>query len=116
MKHLLLDSAPAAGETWESLLQRLADKTQQANTAAALIGALTAPVATSPEPSFHHKSRRLTNNSCTVNSIVAPESVDLPPTPSNTRFCKLQGRILQPCAIPSLQTSEQGAAGAVSGC
>ena len=26
MKHLLLDSAPAIGETWESLLQRFAEK------------------------------------------------------------------------------------------
>ena len=76
MKHLLLDSAPAAGETWENVLQRLADKTQQANTAATLIDALTSPMTTSPEPSLHHKSRRLTN-------LVAPESVDLPPTPSN---------------------------------
>ena len=31
------------------------------------------------------------------------------------RFCKLQDRILQLCAIPSLQTSERGTAGAASG-
>ena len=81
MEHLLMDSAPAAGETWESMLQRLADKTQQANTAATLIDALSTPMNTSPEPV--HKARRISNTRSDNQSTTLSESVELPPTPSN---------------------------------
>ena len=82
MKHLLVDSAPAAGETWENMLQRLADKTQQASTAATLIDALTTPLPTSPEPV--HKSRRTTDHrSINHRSAALSDSVDLSaPTPA----------------------------------
>ena len=83
MKHLLLDSAPAVGESWESLLQRFAEKVQQANDASVLIDALTTPHISAPlgqDPTQYQnrfKARRLTNNS-QVNNIVQPESVELP--------------------------------------
>ena len=44
MKHLIQDSAPAIGETWEKILQRFAEKVQQASSAEVLISALTAPM------------------------------------------------------------------------
>ena len=83
MKHLLLDCAPAAGETWENMLQRLTDKTQQANTAATLIDALTTAITTSPKPSLHHKARRFSNSPSANRSTTLFEFVELPPTPSN---------------------------------
>lgn len=83
MKHLLLDSAPAAGETWENMPRRLADKTQQANTAATLIYALTTPMNTSPEPSLHQKGCHISNS----RSVNQSESVELSPTPSNPANC-----------------------------
>ena len=77
-----MDSAPAAGETWENMLQRLADKTQQASTVATLIDALTTPLPTSTEPV--HKSRRITNHRSVNQSATLSESVDLPaPTPAD---------------------------------
>ena len=83
MKHLLLDSAPALGETWEALLQRFAEEVQQANTASVLIDALTTPHISNPlgqEPVRYqnpHKSRCIADNS-RLNNTVQPESVDLP--------------------------------------
>ena len=75
-------SAPAIGETWENMLQRFAEKVQQANDASILIDALTsphisAPLGPDPTQQNRFKARRLTNNS-TVNNIVQPESVELP--------------------------------------
>ena len=82
MKHLILDSAPALGENREAMLQRFAEKVQQANDAKVLIDALTTPHISAPlgqDPTQQNcfKHRRLSNNA-TVNSIVQPESVDLP--------------------------------------
>ena len=85
MKHLILDSAPAIGETWEAMLQRFAEKVQQANDASILTDAPTTPRAHISAPlgqdptqyQNHFKARHLTNNS-TVNNIVQPESVKLP--------------------------------------
>ena len=81
MKHLILDSAPAIGETWEKMLQRFAEKVQQANDTKVLIAALTTPMHISAplgqDSSQRNKIRRLSNNA-TINSIVQPESVDVP--------------------------------------
>ena len=82
MKHLILGSAPAIGETWEAMLQRFAEKVQQANDASVLIAALTTPHISAPlgQDPIHrgiHRHRRLSNNG-KVNNIVQPESVDLP--------------------------------------
>ena len=71
------------GESWEALLQRFAEKVQQASTASALIDALTTPNISNPlgqEPVQYqnrYKSRRLTDNSWLSNTV-QPESVDLP--------------------------------------
>ena len=73
------------GESWESLLQRFAEKVQQANTASALIDALTTPNISNPlgqleelvQYQNRYKSRHLTDNS-RLNNTVQPESVDLP--------------------------------------
>ena len=82
MKHLILDSAPAISETWENVLQRFAEKVQQANDAKVLVNDLTtphisAPLSQDPFQQNRFKHRRLSNNA-TVNNIVQPESVDLP--------------------------------------
>ena len=62
------------------MLQRLADKTQQVNTAATLIDVLTTPMTTSSEPV--HKACCI-SDSRSVNQSTTPESVELPPPPSN---------------------------------
>ena len=67
MKHLILDSAPAIGETWENMLQRFAGKVQQANGAKVLINARTtphisAPLGQDPTQQNRFKHRRLSNN------------------------------------------------------
>ena len=64
------------------MLQRFAEKVQQANDAKVLIDALTtphisAPLGQDPTQQNRFKHRRLSNNA-TVNNIVNPESVDLP--------------------------------------
>ena len=79
------------GESWESLLQRFAEKVQQANTASALIDAPTTPNISNPlgqleelvQYQNRYKSRHLTDNS-RLNNTVQPESVDLPHLNFNT--------------------------------
>ena len=88
MKHLILDSAPAIGETWEAMLQRFAEKVQQANEASILIDALTTPHISAPlgqDPTQYQnrfKARRLTNNSTVNNRNLSnfPTSASTAPT------------------------------------
>ena len=93
MKHLLVDSCPSAGENWESMLERLANKTQQANTAANLIESLTAPPA-----ELLHKHRRTANNSNPTNLNHRPDTESDPnsfPTTSTIPAVKLDSSSFQ---------------------
>ena len=91
MKHLLVDSCPSAGENWESMLERLANKTQQANTAANLIESLTAPPV-----ELIHKHRRIANPTPT-NPNPRPDTESDPnvPTTSTTPAVKLDSSSFQ---------------------
>ena len=93
MKHLLVDSCPSAGENWESMLERLANKTQQANTAANLIESLTAPPV-----ELLHKHRRTANNSTPTNLNHRPDTESDPnsfPTTSTIPAVKLDSSSFQ---------------------
>ena len=81
MRHLLTDTAPA-NEIWESLLQRLADKTSTANTASTLIDALTTPLpgGGAQEPAAKHRRLSASRRS----SAAHQELVDSLTTPNST--------------------------------
>ena len=78
-KHILQDSAPQAGETWDKMLQRFGEKVQQANMSKMLIDGLTsAPI----DKVYPNKVRRVGPIPFPINNSFQPESVD-PPNPAN---------------------------------
>ena len=82
MRHLLTDSAPTAGEKWEGLLQRLADKTSAVNTASALIDALTTPLPDGgEEPAQKHRRLSIHRRQ----SAAQAELVDSLTTPTSAK-------------------------------
>ena len=78
-KHILRDSAPQAGETWDKMLQRFGEKVQQANNSQMLIAGLTSPTVT-PDSVHKNKFRRISIPF--PNPNVQLESADLP-NPAN---------------------------------
>lgn len=100
MRHLLLDSAPAMGESWEALLQRFVEKVQQANTASALIDALTTPNTFNPlsqEP-VQYQNGCIRMVISLVVSLITPDSTTLPN--QNLSICPISTSI-----APTLETA-----------
>ena len=78
-RHVLQDSAPQAGETWDTMLQRFGEQVQAANKSKMLIEAFTsAPI----DKVYPNKVRRIGPIPFPINNSFQPESVTLP-NPAN---------------------------------